>query len=128
MDQDEIDRLGRMIRQAATPPMASEPEPVAWRKLITNQNGDLEWDYSEFPMKSVSAIALYTADALLSARESERKAVRDHIDTLSESLQEGLMTDAGLSRMDRAKMKAQLDALDVAREPFSAAIRKGDAT
>lgn len=55
--------------------------------------------------------------------EDAAKASRNMIDTLEESLQEGLMTDAGLTADDRMKMKAQLDALDVIKVDVDAAIR-----
>ena len=40
MDQDEIDRLGRAIRQAATPPMASEPDEYLVGILARRQQDD----------------------------------------------------------------------------------------
>lgn len=44
--------------------------------------------------------------------EAERKSWTDAADTLIESLQEGIMTDAGIKQSDRDKMQAQIDALD----------------
>ena len=64
---------------------------------------------------------IYTQDQLDAAVRAERKRILSHIDCLIESLQEGLMTDAGLSKLDRQKMRAQIDALEVA----AAAIREG---
>lgn len=50
------------------------------------------------------------------------KVVRDQISKLTESLSEGLMTDAGLTDDDRKAMKAQLDCLGVFEVSSIAAI------
>jgi hypothetical protein len=46
--------------------------------------------------------------------EKERARCIGVIETLLESLQEGLMTDAGLTEADREAMRHQIDALEVA--------------
>lgn len=44
------------------------------------------------------------------------------IETLIESLEEGLMTDAGLTEEDRTAMRHQIEALEVAKEQIQAEI------
>lgn len=106
-----------------------KPEPVAWaerRELDRVKPGAARgcllaktpligdgWNFN---------VPLYTRDQLDAAVRAERERLLSHIDGLIETLQEGLMTDAGLSKLDRQKMRAQIDALDVA----AAAIREGE--
>lgn len=53
-----------------------------------------------------SGACSYPSDAYARGAEVERKAWIDHIDTLIESLLEGLMTDSDLDEIDRLKMSA----------------------
>ena len=105
--------------------MTDTQEPVAWiwtddirAFRETGRNPTL----LTAPVVKHMETALYTQDQLDAAVRAERKRILSHIDCLIESLQEGLMTDAGLSKLDRQKMRAQIDALEVA----AAAIREGE--
>lgn len=100
-------------------------EPVAWirPKAIVEaaRNGGAS-AYLQNEPDEFCSLAIYTQDQLDAAVRAERERLLSHIDGLIETLQEGLMTDAGLSKLDRQKMRAQIDALDVA----AAAIRGGE--
>ena len=52
--------------------------------------------------------------------QAERQAWIDAADALIESLQEGIMTDAGIKQSDREKMRAQIDALDALKQERAA--------
>jgi hypothetical protein len=54
------------------------------------------------------------ADTFAKGESKERARCIGVIDTLVESLQEGLMTDAGLTIEDRLAMRHQIEALEVA--------------
>jgi len=60
-------------------------------------------------------VALATS-AILAAKAEERQGALNEIDTLIESLNEGLMTDAGLTQADRDGMTHQVMALHVAAD------------
>lgn len=88
-----------------------KPKPFAW---VMPESDVLDNESTKKP--------IYTQDQLDAAVRAERERILSHIDGLLETLQEGLMTDAGLSKLDRQKMRAQIDALDV----VAAAIREGE--
>ncbi|UXN70930.1 hypothetical protein N8A98_07005 [Devosia neptuniae] len=53
------------------------------------------------------------ARAITAAVAAEREACVGHIMTVVESLMEGRMTDAGLTKKDHIEMQAQIEALEV---------------
>ncbi|MEQ9634630.1 MAG: hypothetical protein RLW68_00950 [Devosia marina] len=61
------------------------------------------------------------AAALKAAVEAERKRAVGEVETLIESLNEGIMTDGDLTKADVIAMRHQLEALNLA----AGAIRKG---
>jgi hypothetical protein len=60
------------------------------------------------------------AAALENPHKSEGQVALDVIDELWESLQEGLMTDADLTKQDRLLMKAQVECLEVVKRDIMA--------
>ncbi len=56
------------------------------------------------------------ARAILAAKAEERQGAIGEIDTLIESLNEGLMTDSDLTNTDRVAMGHQIEALNVAAD------------
>lgn len=111
MDQSEIDRLGRMIRQAATPPTASEPEPVASIATTLEVYG-LTYMEAHHVLEKVNA-------ALLAAEQRGRDAERERCAKVVETaLREQYKREHG--GLDRNNSEAEIF--------LAAAIRKGDAT
>ena len=60
------------------------------------------------------------ARAISAAVAAEREACFGHIMTVVESLMEGRMTDAGLSKKDHIEMQAQIEALEVVADELQA--------
>lgn len=100
--------------------------PEAWSKAV-----DLVMDAKaeRVPYYSTSeeirearlADATAIAKAIQSSVEAERSRAAGEVETLIESLNEGLMTDGDLSKADVIAMRHQLEALHLAVD----AIRKG---
>lgn len=68
----------------------------------------------DLPARVQPANRDFAANVIAQAIMAERRKAADRVDTLRESLMEGLMTDAGLTKADRIAMNHQLEALAVA--------------